>query len=53
MIRPLHEGLVGGAIWKWIVFAAGLLPTLMAFTGIWLWVRNESRKARSRTAASA
>ena len=51
MIRPLHEGEVGGVVWKWVVFIAGLLPLLLAVTGVYLWARNELRKAAARQAA--
>lgn len=52
LIRPVHEGEVSGAVWRWLVFAAGIVPALLAFSGIYLWIRNEARKARSRRAAS-
>ena len=52
LIRPLHEGLVGGIVWQWLVFLAGLLPLVLAFTGVYLWARNELRKSRARQAAA-
>lgn len=49
LIRPIHDGGVGGAVWQWLVFIAGVIPAVLAFTGVFLWVRNQRRKVLART----
>jgi uncharacterized iron-regulated membrane protein len=46
--RPLHQGLLG-PVWRFLVFASGLLPAIFVFTGAAMWLK----KRRSRMAMNA
>jgi uncharacterized iron-regulated membrane protein len=50
-VRQTHEGEALGPIWKWIAFATGFAPTLLAVTGIALWLMRRGRRARLAEAA--
>lgn len=39
-IRALHEGSALGPLWRLIVFACGLLPSLFLVTGVMIWLRS-------------
>lgn len=52
LIRPLHDGGVGGPVWQWLVFIAGIVPAVLAFSGVFLWVRNERRKVLARSSGT-
>jgi uncharacterized iron-regulated membrane protein len=41
-IRWIHEGSHSGLVWKALVFATGLLPTIFAVTGTIMWLRRRS-----------
>lgn len=43
-IRWIHEGSHAGAIWQVAVFISGLLPAVLAVTGLLIWLRK--RRAR-------
>jgi uncharacterized iron-regulated membrane protein len=43
-IRWIHEGSHSGALWKFLVFLCGVLPTVFAVTGTMIWLRR--RKGR-------
>ncbi len=36
-LHPLHDGEAFGLVGRWLVFVAGLLPTLLFVTGAWRW----------------
>lgn len=38
--RRLHAGDAFGGAWKWILVAAGILPAMLAVTGLLLWRRR-------------
>lgn len=38
--RRLHAGDAFGGAWKWILAATGVLPALLAVTGLLLWLRR-------------
>lgn len=42
--RPLHQGLGLGAVWKFLVFLSGLVPTLFVITGITMWAKKRKRR---------
>jgi uncharacterized iron-regulated membrane protein len=50
-MRELHDGITNGAVWQTIIFAAGLLPAVLAVTGCIMWWRT--RRVRQRTARTA
>jgi uncharacterized iron-regulated membrane protein len=42
--RPLHDGQGLGPIWKFLVFASGLLPVLFTVTGtVMWWIKRRNR----------
>lgn len=43
MIRGLHEGSRGGALWQVFVFVCGVLPTVFVITGVLIWLRSRKR----------
>lgn len=47
LIRRLHEG-EGGIIWNILVALTGVVPVVLAFTGVLTWARNEARKRAAR-----
>lgn len=42
-MRPLHEGLGLGVVWRFLVFLSGLVPTLFVVTGIIMWLKKRRR----------
>jgi len=53
--RPVHEGSMGGSVWRALVFAGGLLPALLMATGLPMWLASRRRKrvVRVRPAMAA
>lgn len=49
---PLHSGQGFGTAGRVLVCVAGLVPPLLAFTGLWLWLRR-TRLRRSRGRSSS
>jgi uncharacterized iron-regulated membrane protein len=43
LIRGLHEGSRGGALWQLLVFVCGVLPTVFVITGVLIWFRSRKR----------
>jgi uncharacterized iron-regulated membrane protein len=43
LIRGLHDGSRGGALWQVLVFVCGVLPTVFVITGVMIWLRSRSR----------
>jgi uncharacterized iron-regulated membrane protein len=46
-VRWIHEGSHAGAIWAFVVFLCGALPTGFAVTGMMIWLRKRRAKAMS------
>lgn len=44
--EQLHAGDVLGPIWKIIVFVAGILPTVLAITGLVMWLRARGQRKK-------
>lgn len=44
---PLHSGQGFGLPGRILVCVTGLVPPLLAFTGIWLWLRRTKLRRRS------
>ncbi len=47
-VRWIHEGSHAGAAWRLAVFLCGILPTLLAATGLIIWLRSRAPRERSR-----
>lgn len=47
--RSVHDGEGMGIVWQAIIFMAGLMPTILGITGLWMWLRM--RAIRRRAAA--
>ncbi|MEI9804778.1 MAG: PepSY-associated TM helix domain-containing protein [Pseudolabrys sp.] len=43
-IRWIHEGSHSGPIWAMIVFLTGLFPTILAVTGVIMWLRKRASR---------
>ena len=46
LMRQIHEGSIGGPVWQVIVFLGGLLPAVLAITGVIMWWRARGWKAQ-------
>lgn len=42
-MRPVHDGSLG-AIWGFLVFLSGLVPTLFVVTGLIMWAKKRQRR---------
>ena len=42
--RPLHQGSGLGAVWKFLVFLSGLVPSLFVVTGLIMWAKKRKRR---------
>jgi uncharacterized iron-regulated membrane protein len=45
LMRRIHDGTRMGALWQTIIFLGGLIPALLAITGIIMWWRARGWKA--------
>jgi hypothetical protein len=53
-MRRLHDGTGMGALWQTIIFLGGIVPAILAVTGIVMWLRSRGWRAalaRKRKAA--
>ena len=58
-MRRWHDGSGMGAVWQVLIFLGGIIPAVLAVTGIMMWLRNRGwraalerkRRARGGTAA--
>ncbi|HEX8124994.1 MAG TPA: PepSY-associated TM helix domain-containing protein [Allosphingosinicella sp.] len=50
LMRRIHDGTGMGALWQTIIFVGGLIPALLAVTGILMWLN--ARRARRRAGAA-
>lgn len=46
--RRIHDGDGTGVVWKVIITLGGLIPALLAVTGVIVWAQRQLRKARLR-----
>jgi len=51
-IRWIHEGSHSGPIWNVIVFLTGIFPTILAITGIIMWLRKRAGRKAVKTGAT-
>ena len=47
-MRRIHDGTGMPFVWQVIVFVGGILPAILAVTGILMWLRMRRRRARHR-----
>ena len=54
LMRRVHDGTGMGTTWQVIIFIGGIIPALLAVTGIlmWLHARRRGRAMRERRAAA-
>lgn len=59
LMRRWHDGTGMGAVWQGLIFLGGIVPALLAVTGIMMWLRSRrwqrdlERKRRGRGQAAA
>ena len=41
-MRPVHDGSLG-AVWRFLVFLSGLVPSLFVVTGVIMWWKKRQR----------
>ena len=46
-MRRLHDGTGMGPVWQTVIFLGGILPALLAVTGITMWLRVRRRRLKS------
>jgi uncharacterized iron-regulated membrane protein len=51
LMRRLHDGTGMGALWQTIIFIGGIIPALLAVTGVLMWLRVRRGRPRSRVAS--
>ncbi|HET9640839.1 MAG TPA: PepSY-associated TM helix domain-containing protein [Allosphingosinicella sp.] len=51
LMRRIHDGTGMGALWQIIIFIGGLIPALLAVTGILMWLHVRRGRSRARAAA--
>ncbi len=49
LMRRIHDGTRMGVLWQTIIFLGGLIPALLAVTGIIMWWRARGWKAELKT----
>lgn len=48
LMRRIHDGDGMGAVWQIIIFIGGIIPAILAVTGIMMWLNMRRAKARGR-----
>ncbi|MGA9583167.1 MAG: PepSY-associated TM helix domain-containing protein [Allosphingosinicella sp.] len=51
LMRRIHDGTGMGAPWQIVIFVGGLIPALLAVTGILMWLHVRRGRSRARVAA--
>jgi uncharacterized iron-regulated membrane protein len=46
LMRRLHDGTGMGGLWQALIFLGGLIPAILAVTGIMMWLRARSARVR-------
>jgi uncharacterized iron-regulated membrane protein len=54
LMRRIHDGTGMGTLWQVIIFVGGIIPALLAITGIMMWLsaRRRDRAMRERRASA-
>lgn len=52
-MRRIHDGTGMPFVWQVIIFVGGILPALLAVTGILMWLRMRRRRERHRVSMAA
>lgn len=47
LMRRIHDGTGMSIVWRVVIFAGGLLPALLAVTGVLMWWRSRGLRARA------
>ena len=47
LMRRIHDGTGMGALWQSVIFVGGLIPALLAVTGILMWLQVRQGKSRA------
>jgi hypothetical protein len=50
-MRRIHDGTGMGALWQTIIFIGGIIPALLAVTGILMWLHIRRGRSRARAAS--
>jgi len=50
-IRWIHDGSRGGIVWQVIIFLCGIFPTVLAITGVIIWLQRRVRRAATLRSA--
>ena len=45
LMRRLHDGTDMGPVWQAIIFLGGIIPAILAVTGIVMWLRSRGWRA--------
>lgn len=45
LMRRLHDGTAMGPVWRTIIFLGGIVPAILAITGIIMWLRSRGWRA--------
>jgi uncharacterized iron-regulated membrane protein len=53
LMRRIHDGTDMGLVWQIVVFLGGLIPTILAITGVMMWLRGRKVKGSVRAAYAA
>lgn len=51
LMRRIHDGTGMGPLWQTIIFIGGLIPALLAVTGILMWLHIRRTRSRARLAS--
>jgi uncharacterized iron-regulated membrane protein len=52
-MRRIHDGTGMPLVWQIMIFVGGILPALLAITGVLMWLRMRKRRDRHRTSMAA
>jgi uncharacterized iron-regulated membrane protein len=53
LMRRLHDGTNMGPVWRAIIFLGGIIPAILAVTGIVMWLRSRGWRAAMATKRKA